>query len=318
MRIDLPAPLPAPPPSPPPSCFPSFPTSKPPAPRTYLDPKPLPQGHSQPFAKTTPGKSYPLVSARRCHAALANQTLPWLGQQPVLLFGDNTGKKHIDHHHGNPHFSGSGASMVYTLFRTYGVYPFPLFSQGNGVHHSRFPKEIVLPSAKQTPRARPAGEDKRARPHQRRMNPPRNPLRVNPSKLWPESGLLIPIPPPQRGLWGHLWTTEWPRAMQMAGHLGTCCQTFTYGQVRSPGTAWNVAGLCIDLLSEPAPPDKEGPDKSDFFHVFSKLVLARPLGAESNRERLQRLNHQFQPASEESGKLWRQMTWPGWYGPWAE
>ena len=68
VRIDLPVPLPVPtPPPPPPFPFPSFATGKPPS-ATPLNPTPNPSprdtnGNSHPFAKTTPGKNYPLVSA---------------------------------------------------------------------------------------------------------------------------------------------------------------------------------------------------------------------------------------------------------------
>ena len=49
-------------------------------------------------------------------------------------------------------------------------------------------------------------------------------------------------------------------------------------------------GLCIDLLSHPAPMEQEGPDRSDLFYVLPKLVLARPQRAETRKARIERLN----------------------------
>ena len=50
-------------------------------------------------------------------------------------------EKSIHHHRGDPPFflfPGLRLCGVYPSFRTYGVYPFPLFSQENGIHHSFF------------------------------------------------------------------------------------------------------------------------------------------------------------------------------------
>ena len=52
-------------------------------------------------------------------------------------------------HRGNPPFSSRvwGLYGVYP-FRTYGVYPFfPLFTQGNGIHQSCFPREMAFAKA---------------------------------------------------------------------------------------------------------------------------------------------------------------------------
>ena len=50
-------------------------------------------------------------------------------------------ERSIHHHRGNPPFFLFWCLRlygVYPSFRTYGVYPFPLFSQENGIHHSLF------------------------------------------------------------------------------------------------------------------------------------------------------------------------------------
>ena len=50
-------------------------------------------------------------------------------------------EKSIHHHRGDTPFSlllGLRLYGVYPSFRTYGVHPFPLFSQENGIHHSFF------------------------------------------------------------------------------------------------------------------------------------------------------------------------------------
>ena len=48
----------------------------------------------------------------------------------------------------------------------------------------------------------------------------------------------------------------------------------------------------------PAPLDQEGPDHSDLFFVLPKLILGRPQGAETRKERIARLNRNFQHASQ--------------------
>ena len=57
-------------------------------------------------------------------------------------------------------------------------------------------------------------------------------------------------------------------------------------------------GLCLDLLSHPAPIEQEGPDRSDLFYMLPKLVLARPQRAETRKARLRDLNQQFRLASQ--------------------
>ena len=50
-------------------------------------------------------------------------------------------EKSIHHHRGDPPFflfRGLRLYGVYPSFCTCGVYPFPLFSQANGIHHSFF------------------------------------------------------------------------------------------------------------------------------------------------------------------------------------
>ena len=57
-------------------------------------------------------------------------------------------------------------------------------------------------------------------------------------------------------------------------------------------------GICLDILENFAPPEQEGPDRSDLFFVLPKLVLGRPQGVESRKDRIERLNRQFQLASQ--------------------
>ena len=56
--------------------------------------------------------------------------------------------------------------------------------------------------------------------------------------------------------------------------------------------------ICSTLLENPAPLDQEGPDHSDLFFVLPKLILGRAQGAETRKERLARLNRNFQHASQ--------------------
>ena len=69
-------------------------------------------------------------------------------------------------------------------------------------------------------------------------------------------------------------------------------------------------GICLGILENPAPLDQEGPDRSDLFFVLPKLVLGRPQRAESRKERLERLNQQFQLASQGEWDTLLQ-RWPG-------
>ena len=66
---------PHPPPSPPPSPFPLLSRGKPPPTPPNPTPNPSPRDtnrNSHPFAKTTPGKNYPLVSAQTIAQSAAN------------------------------------------------------------------------------------------------------------------------------------------------------------------------------------------------------------------------------------------------------
>ena len=56
--------------------------------------------------------------------------------------------------------------------------------------------------------------------------------------------------------------------------------------------------VCLQVLREQAAPDDMSPCVSDLFFVLPKLILCRPPGAESRKDRLARLKHQFQLASQ--------------------
>ena len=56
--------------------------------------------------------------------------------------------------------------------------------------------------------------------------------------------------------------------------------------------------VCLQVLREQAPPNDMSPCVSDLFFVLPKLILCPPPGAESRKDRLARLKHQFQLASQ--------------------
>ena len=56
--------------------------------------------------------------------------------------------------------------------------------------------------------------------------------------------------------------------------------------------------VCLQVLREQAAPNDMSPSVSDLFFVLPKLILCRPPGAESRKDRLTRLKHQFQLASQ--------------------
>ena len=56
--------------------------------------------------------------------------------------------------------------------------------------------------------------------------------------------------------------------------------------------------VCAQVLREQATPDDMSPCVSDLFLVLPKLILCRPPGAETRKDRLARLKHQFQLASQ--------------------
>ena len=56
--------------------------------------------------------------------------------------------------------------------------------------------------------------------------------------------------------------------------------------------------VCLQVLREQAAPDGMSLCISDLFFVLPKLILCRPPGAESRKDRLARLKHQFQLASQ--------------------
>ena len=51
--------------------------------------------------------------------------------------------------------------------------------------------------------------------------------------------------------------------------------------------------VCAQVLREQATPDDMSPCVSDLFLVLPKLILCRPPGAETRKDRLARLKHQF-------------------------
>ena len=56
--------------------------------------------------------------------------------------------------------------------------------------------------------------------------------------------------------------------------------------------------VCLQVLREQAAPNDMSPCVSDLFFVLPKLSLCRPPGAESRKDRLTRLKHQFELASQ--------------------
>ena len=56
--------------------------------------------------------------------------------------------------------------------------------------------------------------------------------------------------------------------------------------------------VCLQVLREQAAPNDMSPCVSDLFFVLPKLILCRPPGAESRKDRLARLKHHFELASQ--------------------
>ena len=70
--------------------------------------------------------------------AISNRGLETTVYRPL---GSDREEKSVHHQRGDPSFFLFMGLRLYGVdpsFRTYGVYPFPLFSQENGIHHSFF------------------------------------------------------------------------------------------------------------------------------------------------------------------------------------
>ena len=66
-----------------------------------------------------------------------------------------------------------------------------------------------------------------------------------------------------------------------------------------PGISSVFGRTFVTLCWRTQPPlIRRGPDHSDLFVVLPKLILGRPQGAETRKERLARLNRKFQQASQ--------------------